>query len=92
MIYDDANRMCAQFIIPRRRPGARPPSPPKELARHNKNLSDEKKSAGLGSVWTWTCIDADTKLVPSWLVGSRDAGTAYEFIAGCCEPAAASSA
>jgi IS1 family transposase len=31
-------------------------------------------------VWTWTCIDADTKLVPSWLVGSRDAGIAFEFM------------
>src|SRR5215207_1454491 len=46
----------------------------------DKNLSDEKKEGGLGSVWTWTCIDADTKLVPSWLVGSRDTGTAYEFM------------
>jgi IS1 family transposase len=31
-------------------------------------------------VWTWTAIDADTKLVPSWLVGLRDAGYAYEFM------------
>lgn len=46
----------------------------------DKNLSDEKREAGLGSVWTWTCIDADTKLIPSWLVGTRDAGTAYEFM------------
>jgi IS1 family transposase len=46
----------------------------------DENLSDEKKEAGLGSVWTWTCIDADTKLIPSWLVGSRDTGTAYEFM------------
>ena len=46
----------------------------------DKNLSDEKREAGLGSVWTWTCIDADTKLIPSWLVGTRDGGTAYEFM------------
>jgi hypothetical protein len=25
-------------------------------------------------------IDADTKLIPSWLVGSRDAASAYEFM------------
>lgn len=31
-------------------------------------------------MWTWTAIDADTKLVPSWLVGSRDAGAAYTFM------------
>lgn len=46
----------------------------------DKNLSDEKKDQGLGSVWTWTAIDADTKLIASWLVGSRDAGSAYEFM------------
>jgi IS1 family transposase len=27
---------------------------------------------GAGDVWTWTAIDADTKLIPSWYVGSRD--------------------
>jgi len=33
-----------------------------------------------GDVWTWTAIDADSKLVLSWLVGSRDAGAAYTFM------------
>ena len=33
-----------------------------------------------GDIWTWTAIDADTKLIPSWLVGSRDAYTAQAFI------------
>jgi hypothetical protein len=28
-------------------------------------------------VWTWTAIDADTTLVPSWAVGRRDAFTAH---------------
>lgn len=36
---------------------------------------------GVGDVWTWTAIDADTKLVPAWLVGKRDAGYASEFVA-----------
>jgi IS1 family transposase len=44
----------------------------------DKNLSSEKKEAGLGSIWT--AIDADTKLIASWLVGSRDAESAYEFM------------
>ena len=35
---------------------------------------------GYGDIWTWTAIDSDTKLVPSWLVGLRDAGYAYEFM------------
>ncbi len=46
----------------------------------DKNLSNEKKGAGLGSIWTWTIICADTKLIPSWMVGSRDAESAYEFM------------
>jgi IS1 family transposase len=33
-----------------------------------------------GSVWTWTAIDADTKLIPCWLVGRRDVACATEFM------------
>ena len=33
-----------------------------------------------GDVWPWTAIDADTKLVPCWLVGQRGYRTAVEFI------------
>jgi len=33
-----------------------------------------------GDVWTWTAIDADTKLVMSWLVGDRTGETARKFI------------
>ena len=35
---------------------------------------------GVGDVWTWTAIDAETKLVPSWLVGDRGTDTAKRFI------------
>jgi hypothetical protein len=33
-----------------------------------------------GDVWTWTAIDADTKLIPSFHVGSRDAVDGNIFI------------
>src|ERR1700730_16099849 len=33
-----------------------------------------------GDAWTFVAIEADTKLVISWLVGRRDAGTATEFL------------
>ena len=33
-----------------------------------------------GDVWTWTALDADSKLVVSYLVGGRDAGYAHEFM------------
>jgi IS1 family transposase len=42
--------------------------------------ADKQGQFGYGDVWTWTALDADTKLVPSWRVGTRDAGTAFEFM------------
>src|SRR5882724_6615611 len=38
------------------------------------------KESMVGSVWTWTAIDADTKLVPSFHVGTRDAWCAFHFM------------
>ncbi len=32
-----------------------------------------KDEPGVGSVWTWTAIDADTKLMITWYIGGRDA-------------------
>ena len=36
--------------------------------------------AEAGDVWTWTAIDAETKLVPSWRVGDRSGETAIDFM------------
>jgi len=47
-------------------------------AKH-KNASPEQKAAGWGDAWTWTAIDADTKLCISYLVGGRDTGWATDF-------------
>lgn len=33
-----------------------------------------------GDTWTWTAIDAETKLVPCWMVGQRDASAARDFM------------
>lgn len=35
---------------------------------------------GYGDVWTWTALDADTKLICCWKIGNRGASTAYSFI------------
>jgi hypothetical protein len=35
---------------------------------------------GVGIVWTWVAIDADTKLCCSWMVGDRGAQSAFEFM------------
>lgn len=46
-----------------------------------KNVADAKSApVDAGDVWTWTAICADTKLIPSWLVGGRDAEYADAFI------------
>ncbi|MHB8526763.1 MAG: IS1 family transposase [Candidatus Acidiferrales bacterium] len=46
-----------------------------------KNVPEQFQGAfGYGDVWTWTAMDADSKLIVSWLVGGRDAGTAYGFM------------
>ena len=46
-----------------------------------KNVEDATAAPeGAGDVWTWTAIDADTKLIVSYLVSGRDAGYAQEFM------------
>jgi IS1 family transposase len=46
-----------------------------------KNVPAKKKGQfGFGDVWTWVAIDADTKLVPSFMTGNRDARSATMFI------------
>lgn len=35
---------------------------------------------GIGDVYTWVAIDAETKLVPSWHLGTRDAIAGMEFM------------
>lgn len=47
-----------------------------------KNVPAEHRDEfGYGDVWTWTALCADTKLVPSWLVGERTTEDATAFIA-----------
>ncbi len=46
-----------------------------------KNVPTAKAAPeGAGDVWTWTALDADSKLIVSWLVGGRDADYANEFM------------
>jgi IS1 family transposase len=47
----------------------------------DKNVpADKRGQFGYGDVWTWVAIDADTKLVPSFMVGNRGAQTAQRFM------------
>lgn len=46
-----------------------------------KNVPEEMKGNGTaGDVWTWTGIDADSKMIVSWFVGDRSAESAYTFM------------
>jgi IS1 family transposase len=46
-----------------------------------KNVPEDKQGQfGYGDIWTWVAMDSDTKLVPSFFVGNRDAYTAKVFI------------
>jgi hypothetical protein len=46
-----------------------------------KNVATAKAAPdGAGDVWTWTAINADTKLIPSWFIGGRDSECATWFM------------
>ena len=46
-----------------------------------KNVASMKRPvAGAGDTWTWTAIDANSKLIITWLVGGRDAEYALAFM------------
>lgn len=45
-----------------------------------KNTTAETKAKGWGDCWTWTALDAETKLIPCWYVGTRDADAALHFM------------
>jgi IS1 family transposase len=41
---------------------------------------DKQGQFGFGDVWTWTALDAETKLLCSWMIGDRSAITARAFM------------
>ena len=46
-----------------------------------KNVEAAKRAPKeAGDVWTWVAIDADSKLIPTWRIGPRDAFTAHDFM------------
>ena len=46
-----------------------------------KNVPEEKRGQfGFGDVWTWTAIDADSKLMIAFHLGRRDASAAHTFM------------
>ena len=46
-----------------------------------KNVPADKKNTGtMGDAWTWVAICAESKLVPAWYIGDRDAEAAMFFM------------
>lgn len=50
------------------------------VQKKQKRVRMEDIGTGRGDAWTWTAICADTKLVPCWHVGARDAYAGYYFM------------
>src|SRR6185437_4780629 len=51
------------------------------VGKKAKNITGDDTDKGLGDTWTWTAIDADTKLIPSFFVGDRTSRSANIFVA-----------
>lgn len=49
-------------------------------AKRQKSVRPDEQGTGVGDVWTWLAVDADTKLVPCFHIGARDAEAARLFL------------
>ena len=50
------------------------------IGKKNKNATPQERSTGVGDVWTFIAIDAETMLIPSFVVGKRDNYHARAFM------------
>lgn len=50
------------------------------VGKKQRHVRDDDDPMQVGDFWTWVCLDAETKLVPAFRVGKRDAETAHDFI------------
>ncbi len=81
----DAGRMCAAFHDEKVRNVTAKSVQCDEIwsfsYAKDKNVRAAKSpSEGAGSIWTWTAIDADSKLIVSWHVGNRSQHTGISFM------------
>jgi IS1 family transposase len=50
------------------------------VGKKQRHVKDWDDSSRVGDMWTWVALDAETKLVPSFLVAKRDAASANAFV------------
>src|SRR4051812_41557949 len=55
------------------------------LAQKIRTSPPKQGQFGFGSIWTWTALDADTKLICSLMVGNRDGAAAFAFMQDLAE-------
>ncbi len=89
-ILEDAGKVCMAFHDEKVRHVASKRVQMDEIwsftAAKQKNVPSMKKPVeGAGDTWTWTAIDADSKLILQWYVGDRDGETAKFFVNGVAE-------
>ncbi|HWB12049.1 MAG TPA: hypothetical protein VG826_22680 [Pirellulales bacterium] len=48
--------------------------------QHRLTLEEREKRHDIGEVYIWTCLDTDTKLLPSFLIGKRSGDNARRFM------------
>jgi IS1 family transposase len=51
------------------------------VGKKQRHIPEQSKADHIGDQWTYIAIDADTKLIPSFLVGKRDAQNTNAFVA-----------
>jgi len=51
------------------------------VGKKQRHVTAEDDKSRVGDTWTFVAVDADTKLVPAFLVGKRDAACTHAFIA-----------
>ena len=50
------------------------------VGKKDRHVTTDDDQSQVGSFWTWVAMDADTKIVPTWLVSKRDAFAARDFM------------
>jgi IS1 family transposase len=50
------------------------------VAKRNRQVTEKDDASRVGDFWTFVALDADTKLVPSYRVGKRNATVCYHFV------------
>lgn len=50
------------------------------VGKKQRHVTDADDLNAVGDFWTWVAMDAETKLVPSFVVGKRDGETAIRFM------------